>query len=43
MDLVEDSTQWVFNVYISLEWLTWVHNNENNMGNCYIKHCEKLQ
>ena len=40
LDLVEDSTQWVWNIHMSLEWLTWVYNDENNIENFSIKQCE---
>ena len=31
LDWVEDSTQWVWNVHISLEWWTWVKNDEEKL------------
>ena len=41
LNLAEDSTQWVLNVHISLEWWTWVYNDgvniENGIGNSLKK------
>ena len=41
VDWVDDSTQWVWNAHMSLEWLTWVYNYEKNIENCSIKKCKK--
>ena len=31
LDWVEDSTQQVLNVHMSLKWWTWVYDHENNI------------
>ena len=39
--LFDDSTQWVWNVHISLEWWTLVYNNEESIDNCSRKECQE--
>ena len=41
MDWVEDSTQWVWNAHMSLEWRTWVQNDEDKIDFPPIKQCQE--
>ena len=42
LDFIDDSTQWVWSVHMSLEWLTWFLNDEKNIENSSIKQCGKV-
>ena len=43
LEWVEDLTQSVWIVYTSLEWWSWVYNDEENIENCSRKKCNRKQ